>query len=76
VCSSPSREGGAVSGAVPLFSPFGELSRSVQEHGEELQNNGQATKVARKQMRMGPELGYSNNNIHTVTTLIQAVLFK
>ena len=28
VCSSPWREGGAVSGAIPLSSPFRELSKS------------------------------------------------
>lgn len=41
----------------------------MEEHGEELQNNGQAAKVARKQM--GPELDYSNNNICAVTALIR-----
>lgn len=41
----------------------------MEEHGEELQNNGQAAKVARKQMQIGSELdhSYNDNNIHTAT---------
>lgn len=40
----------------------------MEEHGEKLQNNGQAAKVAKKQMQIGSELDYSyNNNIHTAT---------
>lgn len=30
----------------------------MEEHGEELQNNGQAAMVARKQRQMGSELDY------------------
>lgn len=40
----------------------------MEEHCEELQNNGLAAKVARKQMQIGSEWDYSyNKNIHTAT---------
>lgn len=46
----------------------------MEERGEELQNNGQAAKVARKQMQIGSELDYSLMIIiftllHTLTHL-------
>lgn len=34
----------------------------MEEHGEELQNNGQASKVATKQIQIGSELDYSYND--------------
>lgn len=41
----------------------------MEEHSEELQNNGQAAEMARKQMQVGSELdcSYNDNNIHTAT---------
>lgn len=50
----------------------------MEEHGEELHNNGQAAEMARKQMQVGSELDYSynDNNIQLLHTLTQAVLLK
>lgn len=43
----------------------------MEEHGEELQNNDQAAKAARRQMQIGSELDYSynDNNSHMLHTL-------